>query len=125
MAKSIKLPLAAGYKKITGKEVTIEKGSGPRILKFKPPGLFASAVEYQVITIEWQEQATRSAGKAAAGAVVRGLLTGGVGLLAGAALGGKKKDVSTAVIRILDQDQEAALYVRCKAKDFEKLTALL
>lgn len=40
----------------------------------------------------------RSAGKAAAGAIVGGVLTGGAGLIAGAALGGRRRSKSTFLV---------------------------
>ncbi len=42
----------------------------------------------------------RSLGKAVAGAVVGGVLTGGIGAVAGAAIGGHKKDTSVIVMTV-------------------------
>ena len=44
-----------------------------------------------IVEIGLNQETYRSAGKAAAGAIVGGVLTGGIGLLAGAALGGKRR----------------------------------
>jgi hypothetical protein len=44
-----------------------------------------------IIEIGLNQDTFRSAGKAAAGAIVGGLLTGGIGLIAGAAIGGKRR----------------------------------
>lgn len=44
-----------------------------------------------IIEVGLNQETYRSAGKAAAGAIVGGLLTGGIGLIAGAALGGKRR----------------------------------
>lgn len=53
-----------------------------------------------IIDISIDEKGKRSAGKAAAGAIIGGALTGGIGLLAGAALGGRKKNVSKIFLTI-------------------------
>ncbi|UAY53447.1 SHOCT domain-containing protein [Ferruginibacter albus] len=44
-----------------------------------------------IVEVGLDQETYRSAGKAAAGAIVGGILTGGIGLLAGAALGGKRR----------------------------------
>lgn len=44
-----------------------------------------------IVEIGLNQETYRSAGKAATGAIVGGVLTGGIGLLAGAALGGKRR----------------------------------
>lgn len=44
-----------------------------------------------IIEVELNQEIYRSGGKAAAGAIIGGLLTGGIGLIAGAALGGKRR----------------------------------
>lgn len=44
-----------------------------------------------IIEVGLNQETYRSAGKTAAGAIVGGLLTGGIGLIAGAALGGKRR----------------------------------
>lgn len=54
----------------------------------------------------------RSAGKAAAGAIVGGVLTGGVGAIAGAAIGGRKKDTSTAMLRFAKYDTKEEFTVQ-------------
>ncbi|OHA20148.1 MAG: hypothetical protein A2836_00950 [Candidatus Taylorbacteria bacterium RIFCSPHIGHO2_01_FULL_45_63] len=45
--------------------------------------------------VELERASKRSLGKGAAGALIGGALTGGIGLIAGAAIGGRKKDDST------------------------------
>lgn len=55
----------------------------------------AVLIPYSDITsIQTDEQKERSFGKAATGAIIGGVLTGGIGLLAGAAIGGRLKDNS-------------------------------
>lgn len=60
------------------------------------------------------EKHTRSAGKAAAGAIVGGILTGGVGAVAGAAIGGRKKDESTFWIDFADYETKQEFSVQVK-----------
>ncbi|MGF7049097.1 hypothetical protein J2T13_003605 [Paenibacillus sp. DS2015] len=61
----------------------------------------------------------------AAGALIGGVLTGGIGLLAGAAIGGRKKDNSLAVVSFTDGPFESIIYFRCEQKEYQKLVALL
>lgn len=49
-----------------------------------------------------EEEAYRSGGKAAAGAIIGGVLTGGVGLIAGAAIGGRRRKSATVFIHFND-----------------------
>lgn len=44
----------------------------------------------------------RSGGKAAAGAIIGGVLTGGIGLIVGAAIGGRKRKTASYLIRLDD-----------------------
>lgn len=56
----------------------------------------------------------RSVGKAATGAIVGGVLTGGIGAVAGAAIGGKKKDTSTAQLTFVDYETEQKFTIQIK-----------
>jgi len=60
------------------------------------------------------EEAYRSAGKAAVGAVVAGVLTGGIGLIAGAAFGGRRRKTGTYLVVLMD-GQHVAFSVYKKA----------
>ncbi|TEB05195.1 hypothetical protein Psch_02236 [Pelotomaculum schinkii] len=113
----------AGNALISKGPVIISKGEQPGYLKFSRA--LKKSVEFQVTSVDWEENATRSAGKAAAGAVVGGLLTGGIGLVAGAAIGGRKRDNSTAVLTLLDGGQEHKLFLKLKGADLENLQRLL
>jgi hypothetical protein len=116
----MRLRIIAGCKSVKGREVYISRGKEPRTLKFRT-GLFSSKT-LPVESVDWLHASTRSAGKAAAGAIIGGVLTGGLGAIAGAAIGGRKKDASTAVIRFADGQQ---LHVVASGKEFEKLQRLL
>lgn len=122
--KKVTVEIIAGNATVSGKKITFSKGKAPGKTIFNIP--FKLIKEYEIISLDWEEKSTRSAGKAAAGAIVGGALTGGIGLLAGAALGGKKKDNSTAVVIYLDdKGKEQKLVVRCGPKEYESLTAFL
>lgn len=76
-----------------------------------------------------EEKYTRSAGKAAAGAIVGGVLTGGVGAIVGAAVGGRKKDDSVYWIDFADYETKREFSVQVKMlkyspKDLTKFHAV-
>ncbi len=54
----------------------------------------------EIISVDFEENKQRSLGKAAAGAIFGGVLTGGIGLLAGGALGASAKNKSMLYITI-------------------------
>jgi hypothetical protein len=78
-----------------------------------------------VTKLEWDEKGTRNVGKAAAGAIVGGVLTGGLGLIAGAAIGAKKKDNSLAILTCMDDTVEYTIYLRADAEKYQKLISFL
>ncbi|GGE47608.1 hypothetical protein GCM10011391_27990 [Pullulanibacillus camelliae] len=71
-----------------------------------------------------EEKYKRSAGKAATGAIVGGLLTGGVGAIAGAAIGGRKKDNSTFWMDFVDYEtkQEFSVQVKQGSGQFSQIS---
>lgn len=56
----------------------------------------------------------RSAGKAAAGAIIGGALTGGVGAIVGAAIGGRRRDDSTATLDFMDCETKKVFSVQVR-----------
>ena len=101
----------------------IVKGTTDGYLRFVSPD---HTYDFRCISVIWQEQFKRSAGGAAAGAIIGGLLTGGLGAIAGAAIGGRRKDNSIAVLTIVDDNQnEYYLYVRCNGEQYGKLTTMI
>lgn len=114
---SVKLEYLGGHPGIKrAKEIKIEKGDEPRTL------ILDGKHMVRVASIEFGEQGRRSAGKAVVGAALGAALTGGIGLLAGAAIGGRRKDASMAVIITEDG---LNIYLRCTVKELPQLTALL
>ncbi|MFE3837829.1 hypothetical protein [Pseudogemmobacter sonorensis] len=68
-------------------------------------------VQKQIVSIhEIDRETYRSAGGAAVGAIVGGVLTGGIGLLAGAALGGRRRKSASYLIHF-DDGEYAAIEV--------------
>ncbi len=61
---------------------------------------------------EIDSEVFRSGGKAAVGAIVGGVLTGGIGLIAGAAFGGRKRKTASYLIRL-----EGGEYIAFEEKD--------
>lgn len=118
---SITVPIIKETKSISGKKAKISKTNTPGNVKIEF-SLWQLPVTKKIEGIEWDYKEGRSAGKAAAGAIIGGALTGGVGLIAGAAIGGKKNDVSTAMIYFADGEQ---LLVKLKAKEYETLSRWL
>lgn len=59
---------------------------------------------YYLLGVHKEEKYSRNIGKAAAGAVIGGVLTGGVGAIVGGAIGGKQKDKSTYFVDLMDYE---------------------
>jgi len=121
MAEKVTLEIVAGNALVSGKKVTVSKGKTPGKLLFNVT--LKVCKEFSVVGIDWEEKETRSAGKAAAGAIAGGFLTGGWGLLAGAALGGRKQDNSTAVLELEEDGRSYRLTVRCSPAELTKLNS--
>lgn len=87
--------------------VSEEKQYGEGVVKIK-------GRLYYFLGSHKEEKHTRSAGKAAAGAIIGGVLTGGLGAIAGAAIGGRKKDDSTFWIDFADYETKREFSVQVK-----------
>ncbi len=70
----------------------------------------------EIISMSFDEKSKRSVGKAAAGAIIGGVLTGGVGLLVGGALGARKKDTSNLYITIKHNEREMDIILKAGKK---------
>lgn len=89
------------------KMVSEEKKHGEGVVKIK-------GKLYYYLGAHIEEKHSRSAGKAAAGAIVGGVLTGGVGAIAGAAIGGRKKDDSVFFLDLMDYETKQEFTVQVK-----------
>src|SRR5690625_3666437 len=87
--------------------VSEEKAHGEGVVRIK-------GKLYYSLGINKDEAHTRSAGKAATGAIVGGVLTGGVGAVAGAAIGGRRKDTSTFDLSFMDYETKQEFTVQVK-----------
>lgn len=77
-----------------------------------------------IVNISFERNASRSLGKAAAGALIGGVLTGGVGLLVGGVLGAKKKNLTELYIFYNYKERELMLTLKT-GKKTEKIYAEL
>lgn len=73
-----------------------------------------------IIEIGLNQDKYRSGGKAAAGAIIGGVLTGGVGLLAGAALGGRRRQNNELTLELLYENEVCFLELK-SSKTLPKL----
>ncbi len=89
------------------KMVSEEKDHGEGVVKIK-------GKLYYFLGAHKEEKHTRSAGKAAAGAIVGGVLTGGLGAIAGAAIGGRKKDDSSFWMDFADYETKQEFSIQAK-----------
>lgn len=107
----------AGYKANT--DVSVEIEPAYRRLKFIswPKHIYINFEDITAFTFD--EHYKRSAGKTAAGAIVGGVLTGGIGLLAGAALGARRSGDHTLILAYkLGQTEVQATFKGARVGDF-------
>ncbi|MEH6948302.1 hypothetical protein V7068_14775 [Bacillus sp. JJ634] len=63
--------------------------------------------------------------KAEAGAILGTVVAGPLGTIAGAAIGGKKKDTSTAYIYLIDDDSvEHEVHVQCTKEQYTQISRI-
>lgn len=94
-----------------------------RIIKSDWSGSEAVLIDNdEIINISLDERTKRSMGKAATGAIIGGVLTGGIGLLAGGLIGGRKKDTSNVYITIAPNGREIDIILKA-GKNAEKIYA--
>ncbi|MBY6052782.1 hypothetical protein [Cytobacillus firmus] len=114
---TIELDYIGGHPKITKKSVKIRKGVQPNeiVIINGINEMKATLLEYQ-----WGEQGVRSVGKAATGAIIGGVLTGGLGAIAGAAIGAKKKDKSILHLAVEQNGQTYHMQLRADQKKYNE-----
>jgi hypothetical protein len=88
---------------------------------------FASKTPFKVTGVEWEESATRSGGKAAVGAIAGTVIAGPLGTIAGAAIGGRKKDNSKAFVYLTNSEtgEEVTLHIRCDEKTYTEINSFM
>lgn len=67
---------------------------------FASEGKLVEIPKNKIVSVDFEEKKSRSIGKAAAGAIIGGILTGGIGLLAGGAIGASAKNKSQLYLTI-------------------------
>lgn len=75
-----------------------------------------------IIEIGLDSETYRSGGKAATGAIIGGVLTGGIGLLAGAAIGGKRRKQNTLQLSLIYNNENCVIALK-PSKRLPKLYA--
>lgn len=132
MKKRIPLDILAGGNELTDKQlkvpvtkaVLIEGDQRGQVVVEVP---FASKTPFVLDGIEWEESARRSGGKAAVGAVAGTLVAGPLGTIAGAAIGGRRRDNSKAFVYLINPETntEVAIHIRCDQKAYTEISALI
>ncbi|WP_269233831.1 SHOCT domain-containing protein [Flavobacterium flavigenum] len=109
----------------------ISSGEKPVIIQFRE-----NEVEFKILTgftsvkkiikpddiieVGLNQESYRSAGKAVTGAVIGGILTGGIGLLAGAAIGGKRRKENQLTLIVNNNGNECDIFLK-QSKDIPKI----
>lgn len=117
-SKSVSVKIISGKEQVHSKEdiKMIQKQNGV---------VSIGGVSYDYLGFDWNEQKYRSGGKAVAGAVIGGVLTGGIGTLVGAAMGGKRRDNSKATIHLEKDGRAIQLIIECDEKKAGELGKLI
>jgi hypothetical protein len=135
------------FKDLTKRRVVLDILAGGNILTDKPLGVpiktatmietdnhgevivqipFGPKKVFKVDGIEWEESGRRSGGKAAGGAIIGTLVAGPIGTIAGAAIGGRRKDTSKAYVYLIDENEvEHELHIRCDEKKYREINAFM
>jgi hypothetical protein len=127
----VPIQILSGGHVLTDKQIPVPitsaslvKGDNPGEVITEVP--FADKKRWYLVNIEWEESSTRSAGKAAAGAIAGTVVAGPLGGIAGAAMGGKKKDISKAFVYLVGEDGvEHALHIRCDQKQYVQIASYI
>ncbi|WP_078379119.1 SHOCT domain-containing protein [Sutcliffiella halmapala] len=122
LKKQVKLSVISGANQIfaiNAKNITMKE------VNEEGEVTFGTDKTYYFMGVDWGESSTRNVGKAAAGAIVGGVLTGGVGAVVGAAVGGKKKDNSKAIITLLEKEtkRKILLHIHCDQDKLQEISA--
>lgn len=88
---------------------------------------FLSKDTWRIDGIEWEESARRSGGKAAGGAIIGTFVAGPLGTIAGAAVGGRRRDNSKAYVYLINPatEEEIALHIRCTEKQYKEISTFM
>lgn len=104
-----------GWDKPEPVSLIIDKGS-LRITQSLPSGKNLIVQGKDIIDVSFEAQSKRSGTRAATGALIGGVLTGGIGLLAGAAVGARAKNKSETTILFNEDGRERIITLLTKDK---------
>lgn len=126
---TIPLTYLGGHPDLQG-GLSIGAGKNESSVVFYAGPTFKSVLEIpkkDVVNVTLDKMSHRSLGKAAAGALIGGVLTGGIGAVAGAVIGGRRKDDSVIVMTIKygSSDVEILLGGDGIGKKYSQFVALL
>ncbi|OXS77915.1 glycine zipper family protein [Domibacillus enclensis] len=112
----VKIQHISGYPKIkAGKDVRILPGNETGKLRI-------DSILFRVKGVDWGEKTKRSGGKAAVGTIVGTVLAPGVGTVAGAAIGGRRRDDSILTMQIEDDlNITYTAYFRCNNEEYQQI----
>ncbi|MDP1417149.1 hypothetical protein Q8G35_01850 [Peribacillus simplex] len=134
MKRKISLDILAGGNdlNLTGKEipagirsaVMMESDQRGEVVINIP---FLSKDKWRIDGIEWEESARRSGGKAAGGSILGAALIGPIGTIAGAVVGGRRRDNSKAYVYLMNPktNEEIVLHIRCTKKQYKEISAFM
>lgn len=130
MKPRVDIKIIAGGHVLTDKELnvpiknaTLFKGEEKGTVVSQIP--FGDKKPFTFKGISWEPASSRSAGKAAAGAIAGTLAAGPLGTIAGAAVGGKKKDESTAFLTLVDREGiEHEIHIECTKQQYSQIANL-
>jgi len=113
--------------------VDVDINSVVKFIKLRETGWLgdaASVVIYasEIVNISLDEKSKRSLGKTAAGAIIGGVLTGGIGLVAGGLFGARSKNTSMIYLTIAPNGKEVNIILKAgKQADglYAEIAALL
>ncbi len=124
-----KIEYKGGHPKMT-KPCTVDVliNEEMKFIKLNESGWMGSAsvtlYSHDILNISLDEKSKRSLGKSAAGAIIGGVLTGGIGLVAGGLIGARSKNDSVIYLTIAPNGKE--LNVMLKAgKQADKIYAAI
>ena len=112
-----------GWDKPAPVTLIIEKGS-LRITQPISSGKNLIVQGKDILDVSFDAQSKRSGTRAATGALIGGVLTGGIGLLAGAAIGARAKDKSELTLLFNENGRERIITLQTKDKTNAVFNAL-
>ena len=127
--KRVQVSVIAGGHVLTDNEAGKGLVSKVAVMKGDRPGyvymntLFGQK-EFKFEKITWQRDRTRSIGKTAAGALVGTVIAGGIGTVAGAAIGARRRDISTAFLYISDDSGEHEVHIECSKQQYAEISQI-